>query len=72
MLTPPAPMTNEQRSETIKALIEERRGHVFHNRTDRVTDVDAELCRLGHDAGTPAQRAEKRPTARNRKAVETR
>lgn len=72
MLTPPAPMTNEQRSETIKALIEERRGHVFHDRTDRVKDVDEELRKLGYDAATPATRAEKRPAARTRKTVETR
>lgn len=72
MLKTPAPMTNEQRSTTIQALIEERRGHVLYNRPDRVKDVDAELRRLGYDAATPAQRAEKRPSTRARKAVETR
>lgn len=72
MLKSPATMTNEQRTETIQALIAERTGHVLYNRPDRVKDVDAELRRLGHAAGTPAQRAEQRPSTRTRKAVETR
>jgi len=54
-------MTNEQRAAQIRALLEERRGHVLYNRPDRVKDVDEQLRNLGHSAATPATRAEKRP-----------
>lgn len=72
MLKTPAPMTNEQRSEQIRALLAERRGHVLYNRPDRVKDVDEELRRLGHDAAPAHQRVEKRPRQSSRKDVETR
>lgn len=60
------PMTSEQRTNLINALIEERRGYELRGDTSRVEDVDAELRALGHEGTTPAARAEKRP--RNRKA----
>jgi hypothetical protein len=72
MLKTTAPMTNEQRSDTIRALLDERRGHVLYNRPDRVKDVDEELRRLGHDAAPAHERAERRPSNRARKAAETR
>ena len=46
---------------------------MLYNRPDRVKDVDAELRRLGYDAGAPNTRAEKRPRSGARKAaMETR
>lgn len=66
-------MTNEQRAAQIRALLDERRGYVLYDRPDRVKDVDAELRRLGYDAGAPNTRAEKRPRSGARKAaMETR
>ena len=64
-------MTNEQRAETIRALLAERRGYVLYNKPDRIKDVDEQLRALGHDAATPQTRAEKRPRAR-KPAMETR
>lgn len=65
-------MTNEQRAAQIRALLAERRGHVLYNRPDRIKDVDEQLRMLGHDAGTPATRAEKRPRGGAKQAMETR
>ena len=62
-------MTSEQRAATITALIEERRGYEAQGDTDKVEQVNAELRAYGHEAATPAQRAEKRPA---RRKVETR
>jgi len=54
-------MTNEQRATQIRALLDERRGHVLYNRPDRVKDVDDQLRLLGHEAAPRARRSEKRP-----------
>ena len=60
------PMTSEQRQAHITALLEERNGYEQRGDTDKVAQVNAELRAMGHEATTPAARAEKRP--RQRKA----
>lgn len=64
-------MTNEQRTSTINALLHER--NIYQKRGDEngVNEVNAELRKLGHDATTPQQRAERRPATQKRK-TETR
>lgn len=61
-------MTNEQRTNTINALIHERNIYEKRGDQDGVDQVNAELRKLGHDAATPIQRAERRPATRKRKA----
>lgn len=62
-------------SETIAALLEERRGYVIRNLPERVKAVDAELARLGHrvapESATQApapERATQPKPSRGRKA----
>ena len=61
-------MTNEQRQRYITALLEERRGYDARGNADGVAQVDAELRRVGHEGTAPVTRAERRPSARTRKA----
>lgn len=54
----------------IPALIEERRGYVLRGLTDRVTQVDAELAKLGHveaAVAEPVENAARRGPGRPRK-----
>jgi hypothetical protein len=62
-------MTDEKKSAYILALLEERRSCESRGLTDRVKDIDEELKRQGHEAKTPAKRAESRPRT---KKAETR
>jgi hypothetical protein len=62
-------VTSEQRAAYIKGLLDERAGYEKRGDTDRVNEVNEQLRRLGHDAETPAKRAERRPAARTRKAA---
>lgn len=48
---------DEQAQDTIRALLEERRGYVLYGTEDQVAGVDAELKRLGHRGAAPAKRA---------------
>lgn len=41
-------------SETIAALLQERRGYVVRGLTDRVQAVDEQLARLGHKVAPEA------------------
>jgi len=52
-----AKQDNEKNKETIRALLEERRGYVLYGTKDQVDGVDAELKRLGHKGAAPAKRA---------------
>lgn len=54
-------VTKEEQARTIAALLEERKGYVQREDTERVAAVDAELKRLGAYAEKPSQRAQKRP-----------
>lgn len=65
-------MTDAEKAEYIKALLDERRGCERRGLTDRVKDIDAELRKAGHEAATPAKRAESRPRASRTKKIETR
>lgn len=53
-------MTDEQRKDRIRSLLEERRGYVMRGLNDRVQQVDAELRLLGAGGRTPQRRAERR------------
>lgn len=64
-------MTNEQRQSYIKGLLHERHIYEKHGNKDGMAQVDEQLRRLGHEASTPMQRAERRPAKRG-KAKETR
>jgi hypothetical protein len=55
----------EQRAGYVRALLEERRGHL--NDPARVEAINAELTRMGHKATAPAERAE----TRRRRGVRT-
>ncbi len=66
-------MTDQQKADYIKSLLEERRYCERSGQDERVKDIDDELKRQGHEAKTPAKRAESRPrTARTTKKIETR
>jgi hypothetical protein len=66
-------VTEQQKAEYITALLDERRVCERRGLTDRVNDINAELRAQGHEAKTPAKRAESRPrTARTTKKTETR
>lgn len=56
-------MTEEDRANTIRALLRERVGYETAGKQDRVDAVNAELSRLGHTATAPQKRAEKRSTS---------
>lgn len=64
-------MTNEQRQSYIKGLLHERHMYAKRGDEDGVAQVNEQLRRLGHEASTPQQRAERRPAKRD-KAKETR
>lgn len=57
-------MTKEDQKATIAALLEERRGYMLREETDRVAQVDAQLKVLGHDAEKASKRAQRRPAQR--------
>lgn len=66
-------MTDDKKAAYIAALLDERRACESQGLTDRVNDINAELRAQGHEAKTPAKRAESRPrTARTTKKTETR
>jgi hypothetical protein len=65
-------VTDEQKAEYIKSLLEERRYCVRWNEEDRVKAIDAELKKAGHEAAAPAKRAESRPRTTRSKKIETR
>lgn len=64
-------MNDTDKADYIKSLLEERTGCEKRGLTDRVKDIDAELRKVGHEAKTPAKRAESRPRA-TKKKTETR
>jgi len=64
-------VNDTDKADYIKSLLEERRGCERRGLTDRVKDIDAELRKVGHEAKTPAKRAESRPRA-TKKKTETR
>lgn len=53
-------MTDEQKAEHLRALIEERRGYELAGKTERVALVDVEIKRFGGEAKAPAKRAQTR------------
>jgi hypothetical protein len=57
-------LTDEQKKETIRALIRERRHYEVHGPKERLEQVDKELRRLGHQAKTPQKRAERRSASK--------
>jgi hypothetical protein len=66
-------VTDDKKAAYIAALLDERRACESQGLTDRVNDINAELRAQGHEAKTPAKRAESRPrTARTIKKIETR
>lgn len=58
-------MNSDQRQEYIRALLIEREGAVRYGKTDTVSEIDAELRKVGHEAAAPRERAERmtRPPA---------
>lgn len=52
-------LTDQQRQQTIAALIRERDGYLRYGRNDRAALIDAELKRLGAEGAAPAKRATK-------------
>tara|TARA_R110000868_G_scaffold172005_1_gene407791 strand:- start:642 stop:833 length:192 start_codon:yes stop_codon:yes gene_type:complete len=54
-------MTVEQTAQYIAALVQERGMAIARADAGRVSDIDAELHRIGAAAQTPATRAAKRP-----------
>lgn len=65
-------MTDEQKADYIKSLLEERRYCERWGQDERVKDINAELRKVGHQSTTPAKRAESRPRATKTKKSETR
>ena len=61
-------MTDEQKADYIKSLLEERRYCERWGQDERVKDINAELRKVGHEAKTPAKRAESRPRAAKKEA----
>jgi hypothetical protein len=57
-------VTDQQKADYIKSLLEERRYCERWGQDERVKDIDDELKRQGHEAKTPAKRAESRPRAK--------
>lgn len=52
----------ERRADTIRALLEERRGYEIHGNTERVKDVDASLKAAGYSAPKGRAAAKKETT----------
>jgi hypothetical protein len=50
-------LTRAQKIDTIKALLEERKGYAQKGQTDKVALVDAELHRIGWRGMKPRDRA---------------
>ena len=65
-------MNDEQKSDYIKSLLEERRYCERWGEDDRVKAINAELRKVGHEAAAPVKRAESRPRATKTKKSETR
>lgn len=65
-------MTDEQKADYIKSLLEERRYCERWGQDERVKDINAELRKVGHESAAPAKRAETRPRATKTKKSETR
>ena len=65
-------MTDEQKAEYIKSLLDERRYCERWGHDERVKDINAELRKAGHESAAPAKRAESRPRATKTKKSETR
>ena len=65
-------MTDEQKAEYIKSLLDERRYCERWGQDERVKDINAELRKAGHESAAPAKRAESRPRATKTKKSETR
>lgn len=53
-------MTDKQREQKIRALLEERRGYEVNGNKERVEQVDEELRKLGAAGATPVRRATRR------------
>lgn len=65
-------MTDEQKADYIKSLLDERRYCERWGQDERVKDINAELRKVGHESAAPAKRAESRPRATKTKKSETR
>ena len=65
-------MTDEQKAEYIKSLLDERRYCERWGQDESVKDINAELRKAGHESAAPAKRAESRPRATKTKKSETR
>lgn len=65
-------MTDEQKADYIKSLLEERRYCERWGQDERVKDINAELRKAGHESAAPAKRSESRPRATKTKKSETR
>jgi hypothetical protein len=65
-------VTDEQKAEYIKSLLDERRYCERWGQDERVKDINAELRKAGHESAAPAKRAESRPRATKTKKSETR
>jgi hypothetical protein len=65
-------MDDAQKAAYITALLDERRGYERRSNNDGLKAVDAELKRIGHEAQTPAKRADTRPKTTRAKKTETR
>jgi hypothetical protein len=65
-------VTDQQKADYIKSLLEERRYCERWGQDERVKDINAELRKAGHESAAPAKRAESRPRATKTKKSETR
>jgi hypothetical protein len=61
-------VTNEQRAAHIRALLHERSVYEKRGNTHGVAEVNEELRKFGHEGAPEHRRAERRPSARTRKA----
>ncbi len=52
-------MNDDQTKAQIQALLREREGYERAGKTERLAQVNAQLRDLGHQAKTPAKRADK-------------
>lgn len=57
-------MTDEKKQQIIKALLREREGYEVRGDAQGISDVNAELRRLGADGAPPVKRATKRSPRR--------
>lgn len=61
------PVSNEQRSAHIKALLQERAGYEKRGNTNGVAEVNEELRKIGATGEIQVAAAEKRPAAKRGK-----